>query len=751
MGIGIKTKGAFINFMRTILTCFLIFASCFNTSGQKVKKISKAGTDLGLHGTVTWLSDTKIRVEYDWSDDSQLLDWTPTFGTSVVRGNNIITIKNGDISIRSMIWKQLIKCSRVYAQDAMAINSSAAHLNFITNVTEWTGYTYNPPEIIGLLYASFGNSWLDNGDNPKLAAPNLVLGQKYSVDINISNTDITALSSADNKAYTHTLSSPPDSDRLVVVGGWGGDTQWGKLTIEGEVSDLSQAPDNVIDFESSGSLFAPVIEVSGSPAIEWIFADGSTSSSATPSKSYGSAGIRHNYLRVTPWSSLIGINLGYDASDGGYGSFAAVDNQKVLAIKNISLAKSSLQYLCASYNPVNELDLRGFTALKFLELFFCHNLATLSLDSHPQLERVCIEECNLDALNLSGCPGIKDIRGAKNRYTTINWGSVGSSFVHICVRSNPQFTQNLPDLTRFPVLRELLIWDDNQSGPFVCHNANTKEIDAYGNHYTSADVSGCTALSQFLLSGSHLTSLNLGTANNLINVQLKNCYLSETLVDYVLAEIDAASNYGGNLELDGNAPPSSAGLTSRDNLVKKGWTVTITEPGQAISVGEIVVTGEGGVSSIETENGTLQLMAEILPDYASDKRVTWSLTNGTGEGTISSDGIVTAVSDGTVIARATALDGSGVIGELVINISNQSAQEEDTILPVISGNEMKIYLADSYVSWKIQLFNLQGSKIFSTYVYSNTVVFNTQALSPGMYLIVLSGANRIKVGKAIIP
>ena len=51
--------------------------------------------------------------------------------------------------------------------------------------------------------------------------------------------------------------------------------------------------------------------------------------------------------------------------------------------------------------------------------------------------------------------------------------------------------------------------------------------------------------------------------------------------------------------------------------------------------------------------------------------MTWSVVNGTGQATINSTGLVTAVSNGTVTARATANDGSGVVGSLVITISDQ--------------------------------------------------------------------------------
>jgi uncharacterized protein YjdB len=100
-------------------------------------------------------------------------------------------------------------------------------------------------------------------------------------------------------------------------------------------------------------------------------------------------------------------------------------------------------------------------------------------------------------------------------------------------------------------------------------------------------------------------------------------------------------------------------------------TVVITISSQVIPVTGIAVTGAGGSSLITTDNGTLQLTAAVSPANATNQTVTWSISNGTGQATISATGLVTAVSNGTVTARATANDGSGIFGTLVITISSQ--------------------------------------------------------------------------------
>jgi hypothetical protein len=84
---------------------------------------------------------------------------------------------------------------------------------------------------------------------------------------------------------------------------------------------------------------------------------------------------------------------------------------------------------------------------------------------------------------------------------------------------------------------------------------------------------------------------------------------------------------------------------------------------------------------------------------ATTQTVTWSLVNGTGQATISATGLVTAVSDGTVTARATANDGTGVYGELTIAISNQD------IIPVTGQIIADHTVVDQYDKIPLQYIN----------------------------------------------
>jgi len=708
-----------MSFRRSLFSLLFII-SCIYLNGQTV-----VHPDIGLHGQLTWLSNTKIRVVYDWTDDSQLLDWSTTEGTRLVRSNGTVTITGGLADVRSMILKQLLRTTRIYAQDAIAVNASVAHLNFITNVLNWTGFSFNPEGMIGLIYTANGDYWTMNGGLSAFAAPSIVTGKKYTVDININNSQISAVCNSDNLTYSYPLNTTIDSESQVAVGGYSGDTQWGKLTIEGEILPSLNVPSEMIHLMSTGSEFSPVIEVTGNPVIEWVFNDSTLSSSATPSKIYGSPGIYDNYLRVTPWSALVGINVGYDAADDGYGGFAIVANQYVTQIENLTVAGSTLKYICASHNPVAHLDLRGLTGLKFVELLECRNLTNLQLGDHPLLERLCVEDNNLLTLNLSGCPLLADLRAASNLYTTINWGNAGPKLWHICVRTNPQLNTSVNNLTLFPDLTELLNWSANQRGALVCHSPLMKSIESNDNQYSSADLSGCTALKKLELSGSKLSSLDMGSANSLLSVQLKDCGLTKVQTDYVLNTLDRAGLSGGSLDLMGNTVPSQEGLTHYDNLVARGWKINLPLP-----VASIEVSAEGGLTTISRGQNTLKLNATVLPATANDKKVIWSVINGTGQATVDENGLVTAIAGGTVIIVATANDGSDVSGSLNITIDRPEAMNIS-----VTSDILTVRVSDNLLNAKISLLNFSGKVIETKSLESNLNTFSVSSLPPGIYLL----------------
>lgn len=99
-------------------------------------------------------------------------------------------------------------------------------------------------------------------------------------------------------------------------------------------------------------------------------------------------------------------------------------------------------------------------------------------------------------------------------------------------------------------------------------------------------------------------------------------------------------------------------------------TKTIYVSGQLTKVSSIEVNSVGNVSVITQKGGTIQMIETVLPVDALNKEVSWS-TSDTSKATISSNGMLTARSNGLVVVRARAKDASGVEGTKSITISNQ--------------------------------------------------------------------------------
>jgi hypothetical protein len=223
-------------------------------------------------------------------------------------------------------------------------------------------------------------------------------------------------------------------------------------------------------------------------------------------------------------------------------------------------------------------------------------------------------------------------------------------------------------------------------------------------------------------------------------------------------------DYGTNLGTEWNAGLSTAATwvagTSPETTNQNGtWQVGAGVYG-SIPISAITLTGAGGLTSITTDNGTLQLNAVVLPANASNQSVTWSILNGTGQATISATGLITAVDNGTITAQAIANDGSGIVGSLDIMISNQTtlsigingtAGKNDTLTTIVNGFEIKILLNDGFISGKACLYNLQGVLVSGKFVERDIVTFDISDLPSGIYFAVLSKGVNSRVVKLIKP
>ncbi|AKB28055.1 hypothetical protein MSSIT_1336 [Methanosarcina siciliae T4/M] len=340
-------------------------------------------------------------------------------------------------------------------------------------------------------------------------------------------------------------------------------------------------PDENITFVTAGSSFSPIITVTGNPEIQWVFGDGSTSDSTSPTVNFGSRKSRENTLVVTPWSAVTKINIGYDGSDGGVtpgsDTIENLKQQDVIAVTGLENVAPYLQVWASSYNPITSLDFNNFTALHTIECFYCTSLNTIRLRNVPSLTRLCLENCNISELDLSEAPSLADLRGAsqRSRTYTINWGTTGANLWHICVRDNPQMTTTLP-VSQFPLIKDFYVWNGNQSGTLHLTSTNLKKVLSSNNQYTAANFSGCFPAGgrcTVNIYDNDLTSLDISDDPGLFYLNASLNSLNQTTVDGILQILDSYDTNGGYVDLTGNAAPSRTGVAHANNLAARGWKV----------------------------------------------------------------------------------------------------------------------------------------------------------------------------------
>lgn len=342
-------------------------------------------------------------------------------------------------------------------------------------------------------------------------------------------------------------------------------------------------------FVTTGSCFSPLVVVDGCAEVLWTFSDGATSDSASPSIDFGTEARRDQRLRVTPWTALKAVDLGYEGSDGGildlslYGRLG----QPVQEVQNLDLVASSLEVWCSSCSGIESLDFTGFTSLNTIECYRATRLKSVRLDDCPNLRRVCFEDCDLENLDLTGCPGLEDLRAAMNSFPVVLFADSMPWLWHLCIQGNPQMTVEdlFASTERFPRLRDLYIWDTNQAGALRVSSTPAEWIGilASNNNYTSVDLSGALQAemlgANITLQDNQLTSINIDGCDQISYLDLSNNLLGEDAVRYVLGTLDTLGRWNGDVDLAGTgnaiAPPDAQ--SAIDSLTAKGWTVEVNK------------------------------------------------------------------------------------------------------------------------------------------------------------------------------
>lgn len=200
------------------------------------------------------------------------------------------------------------------------------------------------------------------------------------------------------------------------------------------------------------------------------------------------------------------------------------------------------------------------------------------------------------------------------------------------------------------------------------------------------------------------TGANALSANNAIysievdpvgNVYAAGGFLNANQKNYVAKWNGTTwTEMGGTNALNANMPINKIILDQSGNAYAGGAFVNsslkryVAKYGGAFTaVNQVTVSTQGNVApAINTDNGTLQMTATILPATASQD-VTWSIVPGTGTATISATGVITAQTNGTIWAKAVSVANIYKKDSLEITLTNQSASvSADSIVISTAGN-----------------------------------------------------------------
>jgi len=192
-----------------------------------------------------------------------------------------------------------------------------------------------------------------------------------------------------------------------------------------------------------------------------------------------------------------------------------------------------------------------------------------------------------------------------------------------------------------------------------------------------------------------------------------------------------------------------------DNVAYSTTNWTIIDAGASFSlscgtiilVNSITVQGQGGVSTITTAGGTLQMEATVLPANADDATYTWSVMDGSGTATIDVNGLLTALTDGTVSVIAVANDASSTAGTKTITISNQSvgvnevALQKVNIYPNPVKNQLFIELDNQGVT-EMLIIDYSG-RVVKTIMNNSVNSIDVADLTQGIYVLKISTKNGV--------
>lgn len=139
---------------------------------------------------------------------------------------------------------------------------------------------------------------------------------------------------------------------------------------------------------------------------------------------------------------------------------------------------------------------------------------------------------------------------------------------------------------------------------------------------------------------------------------------------------------------DDAAQRRAISMESSASGIVKSNVICTSDASDVKPVERMEIRSVGDATTLEGTGSTVQLIAYLYPANASWRNVNWTIEEGNEYASVSASGLVTAIGDnvsGRVVVRASAIDGSGVYAEIMLNYQSgisaaTSAQKSEEVV-----------------------------------------------------------------------
>lgn len=209
--------------------------------------------------SITLLSDTRFLVTYDFSDESQLLDFTTTAGTIMsLLSPGVVQVAGYAGDITGLIWRQRGSVRNIQFSHNRLFTR---HSNVYTNLSDlWVGASWKPNPGLGSIWANNGSYWVVDGSSQNYASTH-VDNTWYDFEFGVSTSQLSSISSANGVEYLRNGTFTLNIDGITAIGSYCGANLIGPLTIEVEIRRPYTTGDETIAFNTFGATFEADITV----------------------------------------------------------------------------------------------------------------------------------------------------------------------------------------------------------------------------------------------------------------------------------------------------------------------------------------------------------------------------------------------------------------------------------------------------------------------------------------------------------